>query len=119
MTRRRFSPEEEREIAAEAKALIDQGWAKTRVAAHLGVSEFWLRCQTIRGYREDHNEKTRIARSFETYHHAERDPLTNDQLRDVRASIPKDTRDFTARIFGDPLPGRSALDQKRQSGELA
>jgi hypothetical protein len=24
--------------------------------------------------------------------------------------IPPDTRDLTARLFGDPLPGRSALD---------
>lgn len=27
------------------------------------------------------------------------------------AEIPYDTRDLTARIFGDPLPGRSALDR--------
>lgn len=25
--------------------------------------------------------------------------------------IPKDTRDLTQRLFGDPLPGRSAYDQ--------
>lgn len=28
--------------------------------------------------------------------------------------VPRDTRTLTARIFGDPLPGRSALDQKRE-----
>lgn len=28
------------------------------------------------------------------------------------AQVPPDTRDLTARIFGDPLPGRSALDQR-------
>jgi hypothetical protein len=28
-----------------------------------------------------------------------------------RAEIPADTRSLTARIFGDPLPGRSALDR--------
>lgn len=27
--------------------------------------------------------------------------------------IPEDTRDLTGRFFGDPLPGRSALDQKK------
>lgn len=27
------------------------------------------------------------------------------------AEIPADTRNLTARIFGDPLPGRSALDR--------
>lgn len=29
------------------------------------------------------------------------------------AEVPMDTRDTTARTFGDPLPGRSALDQYR------
>ena len=31
------------------------------------------------------------------------------------AEIPADTRSFTARTFGDPLPGRSALDKILQS----
>lgn len=29
------------------------------------------------------------------------------------AQIPPDTRDFTARLCGDPRPGRSALDQRQ------
>lgn len=28
------------------------------------------------------------------------------------SEIPSDTRDLTGRIFGDPLPGRSALDRR-------
>lgn len=28
--------------------------------------------------------------------------------------LPDDTRDFTARFFDDPLPGRSALDRRRE-----
>ena len=31
------------------------------------------------------------------------------------AAIPPDTRNLTARAFGDPLPGRSALDQRKAS----
>lgn len=30
------------------------------------------------------------------------------------AQIPADTRDFTARFCGDPLPGRRAIDHKRE-----
>lgn len=30
-------------------------------------------------------------------------------------AIPADTRDLTARLMGDPLPGRSALDKKREA----
>lgn len=33
------------------------------------------------------------------------------------AEIPRDTRDLTARVCGDPLPGRSALD-RRSVGEV-
>lgn len=30
----------------------------------------------------------------------------------MKQKIPDDTRDLTARFFGDPLPGRSALDRR-------
>lgn len=30
--------------------------------------------------------------------------------------VPDDTRDVTGRIFGDPMPGRSALDAMRRQG---
>jgi hypothetical protein len=29
--------------------------------------------------------------------------------------IPRDTRGLTARLFGDPLPGRSALDMRQRA----
>lgn len=44
-------------------------------------------------------------------HIAEAKPSAEDAARAL-AAIPPDTRDFTARLFGDPLPGRSALDQR-------
>jgi len=28
--------------------------------------------------------------------------------------VPRDTRDLTARLLGDPLPGRSAFDRRKQ-----
>ena len=33
-----------------------------------------------------------------------------ERIQRLRATIPPDTRDLTGKIFGDPLPGRSALD---------
>lgn len=35
------------------------------------------------------------------------------EFEDALASIPKDTRDLTARIFGDPIYERSALAKAR------
>lgn len=37
--------------------------------------------------------------------------MTKKQLSAAKAAIPKDTRDVSARLCGEPLPGRSALDQ--------
>jgi hypothetical protein len=34
-------------------------------------------------------------------------------IEEIWRSLPRDTRGFTARVCGDPLPGRSALDQKK------
>ena len=34
------------------------------------------------------------------------------EIRAARERIPEDTRDLTGRLFGDPLPGRSALAQR-------
>lgn len=36
---------------------------------------------------------------------------TNEEYRRKIREIPPDTRDLCARLMGDPLPGRSALDQ--------
>jgi hypothetical protein len=40
------------------------------------------------------------------------EPLERDARR-LMAMIPPDTRDLTARFFGDPLPGRRALDRRQ------
>jgi len=40
-------------------------------------------------------------------------PITKELLEKVRAAIPLDTRTLTARLCGDPLPGRSALDRMK------
>lgn len=37
---------------------------------------------------------------------------TLDEARRAIAGVPRDTRDLTSRLLGDPLPGRSALDRK-------
>lgn len=43
--------------------------------------------------------------------------IRRDAMR-LMAQIPDDTRDLTGRIFGDPLPGRSALDMKMMECQL-
>lgn len=39
------------------------------------------------------------------------DARLKQRAREMWFKVPADTRDLTARLMGDPLPGRSALDQ--------
>lgn len=39
-------------------------------------------------------------------------PVSRQEFAAMVSNIPRDTRDLTARIMGDPVPGRSALDRK-------
>lgn len=39
--------------------------------------------------------------------------LVRTQAERLMSQIPQDTRNMTQRAFGDPIPGRSALDQMR------
>lgn len=48
-------------------------------------------------------------------HVGKRGTLMEAEWKRQMAEIPDDTRDLTARTFGDPLPGRSALDRKHSS----
>ena len=42
----------------------------------------------------------------------QRSPTWLSDLEARLAEIPEDTRDLTAVVMGDPLPGRSALDKR-------
>ena len=44
-------------------------------------------------------------------HMASRNSVADDAMARL-AEIPPDTRGLTARTFGDPIPGRSALDRR-------
>lgn len=44
---------------------------------------------------------------------ADMTPTVRRDAERLMDEVPADTRDITARTFGDPLPGRSALDRRR------
>ncbi len=49
------------------------------------------------------------------YGNSSYDRLRGAELAERLKAVPADTRDLTGRWLGDPLPGRSALDQKREA----
>lgn len=63
----------------------------------------------FRKYREERDAITSVLGT------AKDDWLANRDGKRLLKLVPRDTRDLTARIAGDPLPGRSALDQRRQA----
>lgn len=53
----------------------------------------------------------RIPRREVIHNHMAGDPYNRKDAIKKLSQIPDDTRDLTARMFGDPLPGRRALDR--------
>ena len=78
------------------------------IARHFNVCSKWLR--------------RRIDPTYDTYRrkdilgagagNIEPRPMSDAALKAFKQSLPPDTRDLTSRTFGDPPPGRSALDQR-------
>lgn len=61
-------------------------------------------------------EKERAAfKDHSSGYRAKRDEVSvpDAPALEARAALLADRRDLTGRVFGDPLPGRSALDRRR------
>ena len=108
------------EQIAQARAMLAEGHTRTQVAAHFGINRYTLRLNIEPAYRAAANSKARERRAIER---AKPRPSNHvpEMTREAKADgerllreVPADTRGFTARLMGDPLNGRSALDRKRE-----
>ena len=107
---------------AEARRLRAAGTSWLRTEELTGITFHTLRSALDPGYTERAMLRARIRRKerprppIGKIHHG----VLPQDFRRVKpeeaaraiASVPKDTRSFTARVFGDPLPGRSAYDRR-------
>lgn len=99
----------------QATEMRANGMAIFAIAAALGVPDDRVRKTIDPAYRE----RVRAEKARQHYRNRSRagiEPIDRKAVRDaarLRQQIPPDTRGLTARIAGDPLPGRSALDQQR------
>lgn len=101
------------ERLAHAQRLYAEGRNYREISKELGLSgstmaRIWL----DPGYAEYRRQRVRqYRRGFAV------SPVTVDRWQIAEAAarlmaeIPPDTRDLTGRIFGDPLPGRRAIDK--------
>jgi hypothetical protein len=74
------------------------------IAKHFGVDADWLKRRIIPGYSEKRNAQKWRTTALNGARRKSTEPIPK---------VPKDTRSFTARFCGDPLPGRSALDRMK------
>lgn len=103
-------------IVEDAKRLIAEGMSLFGASVECGVGYEWLRRRIEPGYAEKSNAKVRARLIHPSPSMTRVDANVRPSQSDLarrRAEIPKDTRDFTQRFCGDPLPGRSALDRRR------
>jgi hypothetical protein len=114
--REQLAPKYGPETVARAKALRDEGVKWETIAKKLGVGADGLRRRLDPAYRAKRNQQNAVVRTqrslglrnmYRTAH------LPADEMARILATVPVDTRGRMARVMGDPLPGRSALDQKR------
>jgi hypothetical protein len=102
-------------ILAQAKALRDDGVPWRTISKKFGIHPDTLRRRLDPQFRLDSakakTEYSRAAfnvirRGLAAYSNCVgKPPLNNDELRARLSLIPPDTRDLTARICGDPIPG--------------
>lgn len=90
-----------------------------RISRTLGFSVEVLRWRMDENWAERQRERTRKRFPPMAQQNRSSKPwgISQEDIAAVLRTVPTDNRSFTARAFGDPLPGRSALD--RRAGETA
>lgn len=110
-------------ILERAAMLRAEGQSWSRIKREVRVSADALRMRLEPGFAAARREKDRRRRArlmAEAGLGAGRGAgqvqrtMTPDEARRAIESVPMDTRDLTARLLGDPLPGRSALDKQKE-----
>jgi hypothetical protein len=106
----------EDQILRKARALMNKGTSIYLTARALRVHYAWLRRRIDPEFRQQLRDRAKADYSAYTARvaspAASTRGMTDAELRAYRAATPPDTRDFTARYFGDPEPWRSALAMK-------
>jgi hypothetical protein len=102
-----------------AQAMRDQGMAFARIGEYFGITDMTVMCRLDEKYAEYRRRRINKLRGrdgppLRLTLAPERRPPKEDVAARL-AEIPPDTRSLTQRLFGDPLPQRSALYRKIHS----
>lgn len=107
-----LTPEQEEQV----RAMREKGLSWYAISKQLDLTYYTVR-SIEPGYVEKCRQRGRKSSKART--NPESSPslqaalARKRELAEKLATIPEDTRDMTARLMGDPLPGRSSLDLMR------
>lgn len=92
-----------------ARELRAEGLSWSNIGARLGLHEDTMRRRIDPGFKERRTgpRVRAFIRAGGERH------VTQAEAETALARVPTDTRSMSARVMGDPLPGRSALDKMR------
>ena len=98
----------------EAKSMRKAGVKLKTIARHYGVAPTTLKCKIDLEYAERRKERNNANRRIYGPGSGikDMDRTISEDVAARLAEIPRDTRDLTARLMGDPLPGRRAIDRR-------
>lgn len=103
---------EKAEIIASARTMIRLGVKWGTIAKRVDVAYETLRANVDPEYREKHHAQM-LAYQRRRYGRVRIELASAAAEARGPELPPADTRGLTARVAGDPLPGRSALDRRR------
>jgi hypothetical protein len=97
----------ELEILARAEQLRADGTSWESISQQLGQTKSWIRYRIDPSYKE--LRRKQCSQVFAGIDHScmpsrAVPPLNEQQLRERLSLVPKDTRDLTGRLMGDPIP---------------
>lgn len=116
MRRTRATIRRERRQAL-AKGLAQRGFTTAEIAARLKVSRptvFYL--LNSERYELQRYRRNRKKPAGALHMHRRERRVSDHEVQARLAEIPRDGRSVTGVILGDPLPGRSALDRRHETG---
>ncbi|MBB3144902.1 hypothetical protein FHS21_001303 [Phyllobacterium trifolii] len=99
-----------------ARKLKAQGLNYKEIGDQLGTNGITMRMRLDPQYADRRREQVNETRRIKRYGHDNRvrkSPRVAPDDLDSLPALPSDTRSVTGRLCGDPLPGRSALDQRK------
>lgn len=109
------------DIVEKARAIVAGGKSVTAAARLLDVSAYKLKAALVPGFREatslkvKHRRRKRVGVHFGAGAGHVEDRVPEDDAAARLAEVPADTRTLTARLMGDPLPGRRAIDLRARA----